>query len=111
MRVSEPSYSLKNIEVFVPAGRREGPFKPSEVPPGFNYEMWLGQTPKVEYVKERTHQTFRYWWEYSEGTITDWGAHHNDIALWALGLLGPTTIEGKGLDEEIPGAARPHRRR
>jgi predicted dehydrogenase len=97
--------TLKNIEVYVPAGRREGPFKQSEVPPGFNYEMWLGQTPKVEYVKERTHLTFRYWWEYAAGTITDWGAHHNDIALWATGYerSGPVSVEGKATVEMIPG--------
>ena len=96
---------LKNAQVFVPAGRREGPFKVSDVPAGFNYEMWLGQTPKVPYVKERTHQTFRYWWEYAAGTITDWGAHHNDIVLWATGYdrSGPVAVEGKALVEMIPG--------
>jgi len=96
---------LKNVDVFVPAGRREGPFKVTDVPPGFNYDMWLGQTPKVDYVKERTHQTFRYWWEYAAGTITDWGAHHNDIVLWATGndRSGPISAEGKATVEMIPG--------
>jgi len=65
----------------------------------------MGQTPKVPYVKERTHFSFRYWWEYSGGTMTDWGAHHNDIVLWTLGLdqSGPVSIEGKQLVEMIPG--------
>jgi len=96
---------LKHVSVFLPAGRREGPFKPSAVPDGFDWDMWLGQTPQVDYVKERTHVTFRYWWEYSGGTMTDWGAHHNDIALWGLGLerSGPVEIEGKPLVEMIPG--------
>jgi predicted dehydrogenase len=96
---------LKHISVFLPAGRREGPFSPSLVPEGFDWNMWLGQTPRVDYVKERTHVTFRYWWDYSGGTMTDWGAHHNDIALWALGLepSGPVEIEGKSLVEMIPG--------
>jgi predicted dehydrogenase len=96
---------LKHAEVFVPAGRREGPFKPAEIPSRFNYDMWLGQTPLVPYVRERTHLTFRYWWEYSAGTITDWGAHHNDIVLWATGneRSGPVSVEGKALVEPIPG--------
>jgi predicted dehydrogenase len=96
---------LKHVSVFLPAGRREGPFKPSPVPEGFDWDLWLGPTPKVEYVKERTHVSFRYWWEYSGGTMTDWGAHHNDIALWAMGLerSGPVEIEGKPLVEMIPG--------
>src|SRR5207253_2568318 len=67
--------------------------------------MWQGQTPQVDYVPERTHITFRYWWEYSGGTMTDWGAHHNDIALWGLGLerSGPVSIEAKPQIEMIPG--------
>ena len=75
------------------------------VPAGFDYDFWLGQTPDVPYVKERTHFSFRYWWEYSGGTMTDWGAHHNDIVLWALDQdgSGPVSIEGKQLVEMIPG--------
>ena len=77
--------TLKQVEVWLPAGLRQGPFSPGEVPAGFNYDFWQGQTPTVPYVKERTHFSFRYWWEYSGGTMTDWGAHHNDIVLWTLG--------------------------
>jgi predicted dehydrogenase len=75
------------------------------VPEGFDYDFWLGQTPEVPYVKERTHFSFRYWWEYSGGTMTDWGAHHNDIVLWALDMdhSGPVSIEGKQLINMIPG--------
>ena len=96
---------VKHATVFLPAGRREGPFQPSPVPAGFDWDFWMGQTPKVDYVKERTHVTFRYWWDYSGGTMTDWGAHHNDIVLWGLGLerSGPVEVEGKPLVEMIPG--------
>jgi predicted dehydrogenase len=95
---------LKHVNVWLPAGRREGPFASSPVPAGFNWDMWLGQTPVVDYVKERTHLTFRYWWDYSGGTMTDWGAHHNDIALWGIGLdrSGPVSIEAKPRVEMIP---------
>ena len=79
------------------------------MPAGFNWDFWLGQTPQVEYVPERSHQTFRYWWDYSGGTMTDWGAHHNDIALWAIGLDGPTEIEAKALTEPIPAGTRRRR--
>jgi len=96
---------IQKVEVWLPAGLRQGPFKTSAVPEGFDYDFWMGQTPKVPYVKERTHFSFRYWWEYSGGTMTDWGAHHNDIVLWALGMdsSGPVSIEGKQLVEMIPG--------
>jgi predicted dehydrogenase len=57
--------------------------------------MWLGQAPKVDYMKERAGNTFRWWWDYAGGPVTDWGAHHNDIARWAIGSDGPLTVEAK----------------
>ncbi|MCP4451880.1 MAG: Gfo/Idh/MocA family oxidoreductase [Planctomycetes bacterium] len=97
--------TLKQVDVWLPAGMRQGPFKTTDVPKGFDYDFWCGPTPLVPYVKERTHRTFRYWWEYSGGTMTDWGAHHNDIALWALDMddSGPVSAEGKQLVDMIPG--------
>jgi predicted dehydrogenase len=87
---------LQTVEVFVPAGLREGPFEQSQpVPAGLNWDMWLGQAPKVDYMKERANNTFRWWWEYAGGPVTDWGAHHNDIARWAIGQDGPISVEAK----------------
>ena len=94
---------LTQVTVFVPAGLREGPFKPVPVPDGFHWDLWLGQAPQVDYLKERTHQTFRWWFDYSGGPVTDWGAHHNDIARWAIGLDGPTEVQARALTEPIPG--------
>jgi predicted dehydrogenase len=94
---------LKQITVWLPAGLREGPFAPSAVPTGLDWNFWQGQTQNVDYVKQRCHVTFRFWYDYSGGTMTDWGAHHNDIARWALGLDGPVTIEGRHMTDPIPG--------
>jgi predicted dehydrogenase len=96
---------LSHVDVWLPSGRREGPFQTSSVPAGLDWEMWLGPTPQVEYVKERCHVTFRYWWDYSGGTMTDWGAHHLDIAQWGIGLerSGPVRIEARSLVDMIPG--------
>lgn len=95
---------LKHVGVFLPQGRREGPFAATMPSAGFDWNMWLGPTPLVDYVKERTHVTFRYWWDYSGGTMTDWGAHHNDIALWGIGLerSGPVSVEAKTEARMIP---------
>jgi predicted dehydrogenase len=57
----------------------------------------------VDYLPQRCHLFFRYWYDYSGGTMTDWGAHHNDIALWAVGLPGPASVEGKPLAQPVPG--------
>jgi len=94
---------LKQIEVWLPAGLREGPFSSTPVPAGLNWDFWQGQAPKTAYVQQRCHIYFRYWYDYSGGTMTDWGAHHNDIARWAVGLPGPAGVEGRPLAQPVPG--------
>jgi predicted dehydrogenase len=94
---------LQQITVFLPAGLRGGPFQPAPVPRGLDWDFYLGQAPENPYVKERCHTTFRYWLDYSGGTMTDWGAHHNDIARWAIGLDGPATVEGEILAPPLSG--------
>jgi predicted dehydrogenase len=94
---------LRQAEVWLPAGLREGPFTAAPVPQGLNWDFWLGQAPQVDYVPQRCHTFFRYWYDYSGGTMTDWGAHHNDIAYWAIGLVAPREVEGRALSEPIPG--------
>ena len=88
----------------VGTARQGGPFTPSESPANLDWNMWLGQAPDTEYIKERTHYQFRWWLEYSGGQVTDWGVHHTDIAMWALGLhnTGPVSIEGKGTFDKRP---------
>lgn len=96
---------LQKITTYLPQGPMGGPFETRPVPQELDWNFWLGQTPEVDYVPERCHLTFRFWLEYSGGTLTDWGAHHNDIAQWANGTerSGPATIEGKVLSVSIPG--------
>jgi predicted dehydrogenase len=94
---------LSQITVWLPAGLRGGPFASAPVPAGLNWDYWQGQAPAVDFVPQRCHQNFRFWYEYSGGTITDWGAHHNDIAFWATGLKGPDSVEGKVITAPIPG--------
>jgi predicted dehydrogenase len=94
---------IKHVQVILPHGMHGGPFATKPVPANLDWDFWQGQTPAVEYVPERCHFSFRYWYDYSGGTMTDWGAHHNDIALWGLGVKGPVTIEGKVLREPVSG--------
>jgi predicted dehydrogenase len=75
-----------------------GPFPVVDPPANLNWDMWLGQAPKVDYREKRCHYEFRWWYEYSGGKFTDWGAHHVDIATWAIGHdqegMGPIEIDG-----------------
>lgn len=68
-------------------------------PPGFDWNMWLGPAPWVEFNPLRSPYNFRWFYDYSGGKMTDWGAHHNDIAQWGLGMdgNGPISVEGKGV--------------
>lgn len=94
---------LDEVKVWLPAGLREGPFATATVPAGLDWDYWLGPAPRVDYVPERCHRTFRFWYDYSGGTMTDWGAHHNDIAYWAIGQRAPVRVESTRLAEPIPG--------
>ncbi|MBS0204019.1 MAG: Gfo/Idh/MocA family oxidoreductase [Planctomycetes bacterium] len=89
---------IKTITVGINGGDVGGPFAKTAPPAGLDWDMWLGQAPKVEYIKERCHYQFRWWYEYSGGKFTDWGAHHIDIATWAIGAdqegMGPIEIDG-----------------
>jgi predicted dehydrogenase len=100
---------VKRVICDIGGSTDSGPIPEAPVPDGLNWELWLGQAPLVayrssreaktsngKYPASRCHYEFRWWYEYSGGKMTDWGAHHVDIASWALGIdqTGPTTIEG-----------------
>jgi len=96
---------LQQIIVGLPTGPREGPFVAQPVPQGLNWDAYVGQASFVEYNGHNCHWDFRWWYRFSGGQMTDWGAHHNDIAQWGNGteLSGPVEIEGRSLVEMIPG--------
>ena len=89
---------IQRVVAHLPAGNTGGPFPIQPVPDGLEWDRWLGPAPMTEYLKERTHGSFRHWLEYSGGMMTDWGAHHLDITQWGLGMdkSGPLTIAATG---------------
>jgi len=91
-------------------GMKASPVIPEvPVPMELDWDFWLGPAPKVPYralpemrkgygggvpLYSNAHYAFRNWHEYSGGKLTDWGAHHVDIACWAIGAsaTGPSKV-------------------
>jgi predicted dehydrogenase len=88
---------IQSIECRIGDNPRGGPFMAAAAPDGLDWNFWKGPTPDVPYVREKCHYTFRWWYEYSGGKMTDWGAHHLDIAQWALDKdgSGPDEVEAE----------------
>jgi predicted dehydrogenase len=112
---------LKRITCAINAGRASEAIAAAPPPKSLNWELWQGQAPLAEYRQGpigdltgygaghplgRTHHYFRWWYEYSGGKLTDWGAHHVDIVAWALlqtrSNLGTVTIEPLAAELPVP---------
>jgi predicted dehydrogenase len=76
----------------------EPTWTPEPVPEGFDYDLWLGPALWAPYHHQRCHYQFRFILDYSGGQMTNWGAHHLDIAQWGNQAddTGPVEIRGKG---------------
>jgi predicted dehydrogenase len=91
---------VHTVHVGIPGNNRFcGPtWVPETVPKELDYNLWLGSAPWQPYLKQRCHYTFRFILDYSGGQVTNWGAHHLDIAQWGLGMdsSGPVEVIGRG---------------
>jgi predicted dehydrogenase len=95
---------MKTVTVCIGGSREAVPLPVVDPPKSLNWEKWLGQCPVVDYRAlptiddtdgwgaghpfSRAHRYYRWFYEYSGGKLTDWGAHHVDIAMLALNKLG-----------------------
>jgi predicted dehydrogenase len=68
----------------------------SAVPEGVDYDMWLGPAPKRPFNKNRFHFTFRWYWDYAGGLMTDWGVHLIDYILYGMGKAVPESVMAIG---------------
>ena len=66
---------------------------PPQVPKGFDWKMWLGPAPEVDYHPARHNGDWFLIRDYTNGFIVNWGVHHLDIALWGLPELGTVPFE------------------
>ncbi len=86
---------IDRVVIGLPKVNFDGPaVANSTPPPELDYDFWLGPAPQKPYNAKHVHYLFRFFWDYSGGQLTNFGAHHLDIAQWALGRdeSGPVAI-------------------
>lgn len=114
MTRAERAGKVKRVTCGIGPAPESGSLPAGGPPSTLNWNRWLGPAPWTpyraapmnpdsgygsQYPHSRCHGHFRWWYEYAGGKLTDWGAHHVDIAMWALGKsdgsIGNFTIEPK----------------
>lgn len=92
---------LQTVEVGLPkpnwTSKAKMPVPNSEAPKELDYDFWVGPAPMVPFNKNKVHYLFRFFWNYSGGQQTNFGAHDLDIAQWGLGMdeSGPVKISAE----------------
>lgn len=74
----------------------------SDPPADLDWDMWLGPAPRVPFNANRfgvspdRWSTFRWFWDYAGGMVTDWSVHLLDIVQWALRVDYPKSVSATG---------------
>jgi len=87
---------LNTVNVAVPGGRALPVALPAPVPPGLDYEMWLGPAPEKPYNDVKCSYNWYFIYDYCIGWIGSWGVHHIDSALWGAPMFSSKTIQVEG---------------
>ncbi|MEM8679954.1 MAG: Gfo/Idh/MocA family oxidoreductase [Planctomycetota bacterium] len=113
--------SPKRVTCAIEGSPSSSPLPVTDPPSELNWDRWLGPAPQVsfrtsptlpevddygsEFPYSRCHAHFRWWYEYAGGKLTDWGAHHVDIAMWALdksdGNIGLVAIDPRHVSHPV----------
>jgi predicted dehydrogenase len=89
---------IRTVKVWAYIGwKSEVPVVPDEpAPSGVDYDFWLGPAPKRPFNRNRFHFTFRWFWDYAGGLMTDWGVHLLDYALYGMNRYKPDSVMASG---------------
>jgi predicted dehydrogenase len=87
---------LHTVEIQVWTGPTIPHDKPAPVPPGWDYDVWLGPVQWRPFVPARVNG-WNYFWDTGEGPIIGMGCHYTDQMQWALRRdhTGPVEFEGE----------------
>ncbi|QDT69181.1 Inositol 2-dehydrogenase [Planctomycetes bacterium MalM25] len=99
---------LRRVQTAIGSGAWSPQLPVADAPAALDWDRWLGPAPQVDYRSlpreghrpfSNGHIDFRWWYEYSGGKLTDWGAHHIDIAMLGIAAAGhsadPVAVSGE----------------
>jgi len=88
---------IHRIYASIPTGHK-GLGRPADTAPPaeLDYDFWLGPAPKRPYNPNRSHFSYRYFWDYSGGAFIDFWCHYTDLAYWAMDLQDPLSVVATG---------------
>lgn len=99
---------VERVHVWQANTNRKGVRVAQGTPPAtVDYDLWIGPAPMRPFHESHFHFNWRYWWDFGNGTLGDFGCHYMDLPFWALDLGAPTLVEAKGEktiggDNEVP---------
>jgi predicted dehydrogenase len=71
--------------------------KPDRAPPaGVDWDFYLGPAPLVPFNENRFVSTFRWFWDYGGGLVTDFGTHRFDSMHQLMGVDTPLSVSAAG---------------
>lgn len=89
--------NVTRVHVWLAGGMRVFKEAPVQNPPAeVDYDLWTGPAPLRPFSEAHFHFNWRYWWDYGNGALGDFGCHYMDLPFWALNLGHPTKIRSQG---------------
>jgi predicted dehydrogenase len=89
--------AVERVHVWVAGGGNAFPSVTTSDPPKYiHYDQWIGPAPYRPFAKEHFHFNWRYWWDFGNGQLGDFGCHYMDLPFWALELGAPTSVAATG---------------